>query len=208
MINHSTLHGKPYNPHGAGDGKPKQGRRLTMSQGTVPVMFPIPNFAIWKTVTLGGYKKYWDFEEALERAGFRISELAGFLLARTWLANKISRTVDLVKVTVGELGFSNEATTTEIYARARELGLSLCPAEVGPALRLAYSHQPADEWIYIAMEPIVDFYSGDIDSDVFCVAHVGRGQWLRAPNVRAADCWDTGYVWVFVRSPASSGASR
>jgi hypothetical protein len=38
---------------------------------------------------------------------------------------------------VADLGLPNHATTKEIYNRAGELGLELCPAEVGPYLRLA-----------------------------------------------------------------------
>jgi hypothetical protein len=43
------------------------------------------------------------------------------------------------------------ATTDEIYAKAAELGLELCPAEVGPQLRLSYS---GTEWMYIGMKQI------------------------------------------------------
>lgn len=64
--------------------------------------------------------------------------------------------VDLVVVSVGELGFKDVALYKDICARAAEFGLDLCPAEVGPALRLAYDDQPLGEWLYIAMEATTD----------------------------------------------------
>jgi len=42
------------------------------------------------------------------------------------------RKIDLVVVSVAELGFPREASRAAIFARAEELGLQLCPPEVGP----------------------------------------------------------------------------
>ena len=61
--------------------------------------------------------------------------------------------LNLVRLTVKDLGFSNYATTEQIYQRADELGLDLCPVEVGPHLRLSYS---GIDWMFIAMKQISD----------------------------------------------------
>lgn len=47
----------------------------------------------------------------------------------------------IVQRTVGQLGFRDGATLSSIFARAQELGLSLCPAITGPYLRLALTNQ-------------------------------------------------------------------
>ena len=62
--------------------------------------------------------------------------------------------LDLVKVQVKDLGLNRPATLKEIYAKADELGLELCPPEAGPRLRLAYTKQPRHEWLRIAMKEV------------------------------------------------------
>ena len=42
----------------------------------------------------------------------------------------------------------------DILKKGQEMGLQLCPAEVGPQLRLQYDDQPRDESLFIAMKPI------------------------------------------------------
>ena len=43
-----------------------------------------------------------------------------------------------VELTLRDLGFSEGATAAQISERASELGLELCPLELGPHLRLQY----------------------------------------------------------------------
>ena len=126
---------------------------------------------LWKTVTLGLKKSPKDYRKAIKKDGCRIGDYAGQILNKT----EVSQTeveVDLVVVTVGELGFKDGARRDVLYARAIELGLQLCPAEVGPALRLLYKDQPRGEWLRIGMEPITDsdgfpfVFGVDYDSDV------------------------------------------
>jgi len=50
--------------------------------------------------------------------------------------------IQTVELTVANLGFSNGATLPQLYKRADELGLDLCPPELGPYLRLDYMEQP------------------------------------------------------------------
>src|SRR5262249_46574268 len=69
--------------------------------------------------------------------------------------------VELAIVSVAELGLDAEASSySEVYARAKRIGLELCPAEVGPRLRLDYRDQPLGEALDIAMEPVAT-YGGD-----------------------------------------------
>ena len=83
--------------------------------------------------------------------------------------------VDLVRLTVRDLGFTQGATTDQIYAKAEEFGLELCPPEVGPEYRLQYKNQPMGEWFVIAMKQISD---PDGNPHVFKLGHDEGGVWL------------------------------
>lgn len=114
----------------------------------------------------------------------------------TFTASWTEEEVELVIVAVAELGFKEGATLRDIYERAASLGLGLCPAEVGPQLRLQYKNQPEDEWLRVAMEPITD--SGG-DLDVFGVGRGHVGLWLHGSDGHPDIFWSPGDRWVFVR---------
>ena len=54
--------------------------------------------------------------------------------------------VMIVELTVRNLGFRRYAAIAEIHGRAGDLGLGLCPLELGPYLRLQYLDQPEGYW--------------------------------------------------------------
>ena len=109
--------------------------------------------------------------------------------------------INLVIASVADLGFSDEgAALPAIYARARTLGLELCPAEVGPLLRLRYLNQPVGEWLRIAMTPIVT--NEGIAAD-FTVANGGTGPMLLGGEVRADSIMPAVIRFVFMRPQPS-----
>ena len=93
-------------------------------------------------------------EEELKARGIYITDWGHDILQKTEWSGE-GKTYNLVQFTVGQLGFPQGATTDQIYAKAKELGLDLCPAEVGPHLRLSY---PGGDWKIIAMEQVTDRY--------------------------------------------------
>jgi hypothetical protein len=116
--------------------------------GTLAVDIPV-----WRTIALGVPNNLHAFRAALKK-GCRIGRLANQILDRTAIGK--SRTqVDLVILSAADLGFTGKAAPrAAIYRRAHALGLELCPAEVGPQLRLQYPNQEPGELLHIAMEPI------------------------------------------------------
>lgn len=79
------------------------------------------------------------------------SEAADYLLDKIQVSKK-NKSVDLITLTVEDFGLGIESTTEEIYNRAREIGLELCPADIGPTLRL----QNIEEGMIVAMKQIND----------------------------------------------------
>lgn len=78
-------------------------------------------------------------------------------------------------MTLAELGFTEYTRYDTLCAKIKELGYELCPAEVAPALRMAYQDQPTGEWLLVAMEPIPGAGGG---LGAFGVVHDGVGRWL------------------------------
>lgn len=91
-------------------------------------------------------------EKALKDKNIYITDWGKEILQKTEFS-KESKEYELVRFTVGQLGFQNGATTDQVYQKAQELNLELCPAEVGPQLRLQY---PGKEWMLIAMKQVAD----------------------------------------------------
>jgi hypothetical protein len=153
---------------------------------------------IWKRVTLGTLNSANAIRDALEAAHVHIGDAANEVLGRptfTFSQRKIES--DLVVVAVTDLGFGEAgASVADVYTRAKQLGLALCPAEVAPYLRLQYLQQPVGEILQIAMNPVTTYEGAPVD---LAVADGGEGLLLvggEAPSDRVV----SGTVhFVFVR---------
>ncbi|HWA64311.1 MAG TPA: hypothetical protein VG866_00410 [Candidatus Paceibacterota bacterium] len=98
-------------------------------------------------------------------------------------------------MTPAELGFTDLPTYGQICDRAIELGLAICPREVGPALRLAYPDQPFGEGLRVAMKEVADSLGNRL---VFYVGHGGGGPWLGTRWFEPQSVWRLGDQFVFM----------
>ena len=153
-------------------------------------------FFIWKTIKLGIHRSADEYRKSLKSNGFKIDDWADDILGKSSFATDEIE-IELVKVSAAELGFKNGASRKDIYDRALKLGLSSCPNEIGPALRLQYTDQPMNEWLLVAMEPIPD---SDGDLVVFVSARDIRGLWLNGYDGDPDGLWGADRRWVFLRS--------
>ena len=156
-------------------------------------------FKTFRTIKLGtGLKTADDFRTALKKANCEIGNWGDDILGKpAFTVSPKEVELELVVVSNAELGFKDGAKVKDTYARAKELGLELCPNEAGPQLRLQYKDQPKGEFLLIAMEPIAD---SDGRLYVFHVERDGDGkQWLNAYNGHPDYFWDGHSRWVFWR---------
>jgi hypothetical protein len=119
-------------------------------------------FQIWRTTDLGTYKGVDAYRDALDAAGIKIGGSANEILGRpAFPYTRVKAEVALAVFSVEELGVQMHGSSlSDVYERARRMGLEVCPAEVGPRLRLDYRNQPLGEVLHIAMEPVAT-YGGD-----------------------------------------------
>ena len=152
---------------------------------------------VWKTLTLGTFRELPFLRIALEQAGCAVGDDVDAMLAgHAFALAPDRRPIDLVVLSVAQLGFPREASRAAIFARAQELGLQLCPPEVGPLLRLQYAEQPIGEFVRIAMEPL-RMANGELDDMI--VGNGGAGQLLIGAAVRPDQTLSWNVLLVFAR---------
>src|SRR5262249_21422867 len=135
------------------------------------------HFQIWRTITVRTYKGADAYRDALDSARIKVGVSADEILGRPAFPYARTKTdVKLAVLSAAELGVeSDESSLSDVYERAKQVGLELCPAEVGPQLRLDYRNQPLGEALDIAMEPVAT-YSGD--PTILTLANWGTGLML------------------------------
>lgn len=111
---------------------------------------------VWKTLRFNGeFKTTEDFQSVIQNAGMDTTGWEDRVINDpTFATGSLESEVDLVNLSLGELGFSEEVSLEEVNRRAQKLGLRLCPSWVGLILRLQYNDQPQKESLFIGMLPV------------------------------------------------------
>lgn len=115
-----------------------------------------------------------EYTQELLSEGYKIENIAQDLLNKLEPI-KQKENIDIVSFSVEQLGFPNGARLQEVYDKAKEFGLELCPPQVGPELRLNYKNQPYDEDLTIATEPFVGINYFPL---LFGVHRSNSGSWI------------------------------
>lgn len=131
----------------------------------------------------------------MEQAGINISDYAKLMLkSPEFVVSKNRERITLINLSVADLGFTRNATTTQIYERAQALGLELCSVDTGPNYRLQYQNQPMGEWVRIGMKQIND---RDGSPYVFNLERHGGGLWLYHTWAKPGSGWYPGNRFIF-----------
>ena len=97
---------------------------------------------IARTIEIGGLTKP-QLIEKMQQHSIKINEYGARLLSDATFQPAESITIlSTAEMNVRDLGFPDGAVLPQIYKRADELGLKLCPIETGPYLRILYPEQP------------------------------------------------------------------
>lgn len=108
-----------------------------------------PNCPVTTRVVEVGGRTGMELLDDLKRARVELNESGLILLASEWLRERTEmRALTIVELAVRQLGFPAGGRMSEICLRAEELGLSLCPLELGPYFRMQYLDQPEGCWGY------------------------------------------------------------
>jgi hypothetical protein len=173
-------------------------------------MSPIyPNCPIVpRTIRIGGKSKR-ELLEALLEHGVELNEAGKALFARDeFVTSEAPSALETVELTVASLGFANGATSDELFDRAAGLGLSPCPLELAPHLRLSYLDQPEGHSghpptqhrappgsVTIASRPI---HGDDEVPKGFYLRRINGVLWLRGYRAGSEHVWSPEDRLVFV----------
>ncbi|MBP6904815.1 MAG: hypothetical protein KBB91_02040 [Candidatus Pacebacteria bacterium] len=120
---------------------------------------------VWKTIQTKIYSSMEVLYETIrKREGDCFIQPKG-------IVSKTSETLNLVVVSMEELGFSHHANLQAIYKQAHLLGLSRCPDDLPWQLRWEYTDQPKGERLHIAT---FNTFPGGLYNNP-CIATVGAG---------------------------------
>lgn len=139
-----------------------------------------------ENIEIGG-KTAEQLLNELEQAGIITDFAKDMFRSRDFVASKNIESATLIRLTVADLGFTTDVNNNKIYQRAEELGLELCPSDVGPHYYLKHQNQPRNkinEWVEIGMKQI----NAHGEQCVFLLARSFDGMW-RDGVVSRSDDW-------------------
>lgn len=171
------------------------GKFHILPEGVEHIYTSFPEGKIKRMDVIIGGKTKKELKEELVNKNIEVTSYAKSMIdSGDFTVRKNSEKIELVRLKVKDLGFPRGATTQEIYQKAKDLGLALCPPEVGPQLRLQYEDQPLGEYIFIAMKQIT---ASDGLPHVFELARRGGGLWLNGLWTTSDNRWypDAGFVF-------------
>ncbi|MFA5087260.1 MAG: hypothetical protein WC470_03110 [Candidatus Paceibacterota bacterium] len=167
-----------------------QSLKRVLAEALLP---PPQEFEVWKTVKIGTFQNVDAIRETLRKENVLVQKYANSMLQEIPLTTSEIE-INLVSRSVAELGFKDGAEYEDICQRAKEIGLELCPAEVGPQLSRGYNGQVE---LIIAMEPI---YGNGPVRELFTVLAGCQGPWLYSRSGNPKAVWHAEERFVFMYS--------
>lgn len=140
-------------------------------------------------ITIGG-KTNEQLINQIEAAGIKIDEYVKEMMENpAFKTSKTEKDIEMIDISVEDLGLQKCPTREKIFQRAKELGLEIAPAEAGPQLSLQYPEQT--KGLVIGMEPL-EVSSGD--QYLFVVSHGPDGRVVSSASGNPNLKWRTNYM--------------
>ena len=196
--------------------RPTVGAGLTQTLGstTHPVFMLTPSLQSNRTLRIGGVSKSGLLRQ-LRESGVQLNALALDLIAHDDFQPSVEQiTLTVVQTSVAELGLNQGGHFEDIVVSALARGYSLCPLEVGPHLRLAFSDQiegfdgqalikncaPPGS-VTVASRPVSE--DDDIPKGFYLRVNEGV-PWLRGYRSWHGHVWSPTDVFAFAGAPSAA----
>ena len=132
----------------------------------------------------------------LRRLGFMVGDWAEDMLRQpTFKWSSRTFCLNIVEASGAELGFKQKMSYGAVCESFVKKGYALCPPEIGPQLRLQYRVQPANNWLMLAMPPVLDsvgyqsiFFLGRGSGGLWLGASRGHPDVMLSPSTRFVAC--------------------
>ncbi len=150
-----------------------------------------------RTVRLGTYREKSLLCADLTVQGKKLgNDALEIIYAPEFVLSPEEKDIDVTLITPEQLGFKEVVTQEAIFNRAFEIGLDLCPAELGPQLRLQFTTQPESDHhsVFIAMEPIA-IKNGKMK--MFSLNHHDEALWLHGKSTYSESTYSTKVQFIF-----------
>lgn len=158
-------------------------------------------FPIWKTIILKGHYENVDvLRQQVEKIARAFDlDVDDFLKRNSFKGRPMDIEVDAVLISGIDLGFEDKSIYKgNIFERALDFGLALCPSDLGYSLQEKYGEQPENDVIFIAMDPI--YHSSHPGYSILELMRYGSRKSYLAP-IRAWNdhCFDAKSRFVFIK---------
>lgn len=116
-----------------------------------------PSFPVWMELEIGGLSAEQLISLLQEKPTCLRDYERDAMRMPSFTTSAEKRMVKLARCEVRDLGFSTMPSTKQLQAALKQRGCLLCPAELGPHLRLQLPTQESGDSLWVMMEQISDF---------------------------------------------------
>jgi len=155
-------------------------------------------FPIWRTLRIGMHKKPKEFDAAFKAKDIKVGGSWTMEALETMTCVSAPFDIELVNVSAEDIDVPEGSTFEEICNKAEHLGLSVCPIEAGPELRLQYLNQPVSDLLFVATPPF-EISSATLNpfQGIFFLTRDDHEAWINVYDVKNVQRLDG--QWVFMR---------